>query len=603
MGPLLIAELHRFRRWAIAALLLHLVVLLFVGRLVDLAQQPLIVYRMLALAYGGFGLLFGLCQIGSYRRPNAWLNLLHRPLPPTRIALALVVAATGWLLVVIVLPLLLLAAWQETMTARVVDARHLLLPLAAWLIAATGHVAGAYLMLADRRYSVFALVLLALPAFSAAGGAAALLLQAVVLLVLLALLLSAFRPDHGPAPRRRLPLLLTALATQAGLYIVLLVALDMTLQLGWIGLGSHPLNRPVATAGSATEATRTDGRSLLLAGLRDSDAVDAELWREQIAISEVDGLAPAFERVPQRHELGNPGATAFDDEAGVRWLLSHDDMRFHGHHIVDGRAAGMLGIDGDGPFTALPVPAAAGLLLAGDTLYRFDDERDRIHARLRLADGEVFAAAPAQVGDSLRVLSDRALYLFDLRGSEPHDLLSAPQRLPLPGPIGNLYAVDLLQLLDGWLVSYTFLRWAHGDSVEPHQVVQQIDAEGRVTEVGRRDLLAEYPPLYRHLGWWLSPGWHAVVEAARGALATPDPLQATAPPPRPAAVIIIAAVLLLGSLGGAIWLAGRRDLPAALRGGWIVAAAMFGLPALLALVLLHRVPERQPRPATAPALA
>ena len=87
------AELLRFRTWAIAAAIVHLAVLGFFARLVDPLQQPDFVHAIVAGVYFVAGLLLGLYQMGSYRRPNAWLNLLHRPLPPGRIVAALSLAA------------------------------------------------------------------------------------------------------------------------------------------------------------------------------------------------------------------------------------------------------------------------------------------------------------------------------------------------------------------------------------------------------------------------------------------------------------------------------------------------------------------------------
>ena len=54
----------------------------------------------------------------------------------------------------VLLPLLVVAGWQEGMTARVLDTRHLWLALSAWLVALCGYLAGAYAMLANRRYAV-----------------------------------------------------------------------------------------------------------------------------------------------------------------------------------------------------------------------------------------------------------------------------------------------------------------------------------------------------------------------------------------------------------------------------------------------------------------
>ena len=79
MKDLFKAELLRFRTWAIAAAAINVAVLGFMTRLVDLAQQPKLVYQVFALVYAVAGVLLGLYQMGTYRRPNHWLNLLHRP--------------------------------------------------------------------------------------------------------------------------------------------------------------------------------------------------------------------------------------------------------------------------------------------------------------------------------------------------------------------------------------------------------------------------------------------------------------------------------------------------------------------------------------------
>ena len=172
MKHLFQAELLRFRNWALAAALVHVVALGFMTRIVDLAQQPKTVYQVIAIVYAVLGTLLGLYQMGSYRRPSQWLNLLHRPLHRLQVATALCSAGAGVLLLVVGLPVLLIAGYQEAFTARVVDLRHWLLPLAALLVACCGYLAGAYAMLANRRYSAAIVVLPVLLLFASASGVA-----------------------------------------------------------------------------------------------------------------------------------------------------------------------------------------------------------------------------------------------------------------------------------------------------------------------------------------------------------------------------------------------------------------------------------------------
>lgn len=71
MFDILKAEFRRFLTLALVYAAAHLMVLLFLTRVVDLAQQPDEVYLVIAAVHGLTGLLLGLLQMGGYRRPNA----------------------------------------------------------------------------------------------------------------------------------------------------------------------------------------------------------------------------------------------------------------------------------------------------------------------------------------------------------------------------------------------------------------------------------------------------------------------------------------------------------------------------------------------------
>ena len=204
MKDLFKGELLRFRLWAIAAAVIHVGGLGFMARIVDLAQQPKLVYQVFAMIYAVAGMLLGLYQMGTYRRANHWLNLLHRPLHRLRIAAALCSAGFVLLALAVALPILAIAWYQDALTARVVDLRHWLLPVAALLIACCGYLAGAYAMLANRRYSAAAALLPAVFMFTQAAGVAALAVQALVLLMLAGLVGIAFKPQLDETPRHPL---------------------------------------------------------------------------------------------------------------------------------------------------------------------------------------------------------------------------------------------------------------------------------------------------------------------------------------------------------------------------------------------------------------
>lgn len=600
MRDLFKAELLRFRVWAIALAAVNLLVLGFQTRLVDLAQQPLPVYQVYSLVYVIVGMLLGLYQMGSYRRPSHWLNLLHRPMPPWQVATALLAGGAVLLAVVVVLPILMVAGWQEVMTARVVDLRHWLLPLSALLLTLCGYLAGGYGILGGRRYAWSGVVLLVLLLFSRSTGVMALVLQAVMLAWLVGLILIAFKPDLSAPPQRTAAVIVTALPLQMVLYILLLLV-GIASELVWIMLGTHPLNTPTPPPGGYIEAQRAESRDLLIAGLATSNDADAALWREQVALSEVAELDGGAMELPMRNQLTNLTPMEFDDgERRVRWVFSHDSMRFEGYSLADHRASGTFGVGADNtafaspplPLGAMsPLPGEDTVLMGHDTLYHYSSQTGLAMPRIRLPAGEVFAGTPGMVGESLAVLSNRALYFFDGRDVLENDLVMTPRlRVPVPGAVANLGRTDLIELVDGYLVSFTFADRVRNEVVAPYQQLLQVHDNGQVETVARRTLRTDFPDLYSFRGWWLSPPLYAVVTRRFGD--TADPLYAIARPPIPRSVIALAGILALLSLLGAIWLTRHKSWSLAKRLTWIAACAVIGLPALLSLWLLYPRRER-----------
>ena len=589
MKDLFKGELLRFRIWAIAAAVIHVAVLGFMARLVDLAQQPKLVYQVFAMVYAAAGVLLGLYQMGTYRRPNHWLNLLHRPLHRLRIAGALCGAGTVVLAVAIALPILAVAWYQDALTARVVDARHWLLPVAALLIAACGYLAGAYAMLANRRYSAAVGMLPVVFLFSHAPGLAALAVQAIVLVSLAVFVGIAFKPQVDEPPRHPLAVAATALPVQVAAYFLLWM-IGTGYEIGLTALGQHPLNgaQPVATGYIA--AGRMEPKERLVAGLAASRDADAPLWREQAALSDVFVLYPMRD-LPIRGQLtGTMQPLEFgESERPVTWTFSHDRMRFVGRGSLDGRPRGELGVGADNaPFPGPAMPVGGGYLATPTVAYQYDEDQHRVFPRVRLPAGEVFASTPQAAGENIAVLSDRALYIYPGReAANTLDVLAPSLRMPMPAPIGKLSSIELMELLDGYLVSFTYTNGAWAGEAVPFQQVMRIDGSGRVSQVSRRRLTYDLPLAYTMRGWWLSPVLRELCLSLQDLLAPGNPLAAgdIPPPPRPIALLAVALCVL--SLLGAIVLTRRRIATPLARWSWVLACGVVGLPALASLWLLY----------------
>jgi hypothetical protein len=600
MWDLFKGEALRFRSWTAAVGGIHLIALAFVTRLDDLAQQRLFVHTALGVLYALLGLLLALFQMGSYRRPSHWLNLLHRPLPRIRIAAALAGAGVLQMVVVVAMPLLLVAILQETATTRVMDLRHWMLPVSAFLVASCAYLAGAFCTLRGPVYAIAALPLLWWLPASNASGFGMLVVQVLVLGILAFLLVDAFRPDLS-APPRGVGVIAVALPLQMGVYALLMV-LFVGFELVWIAQGSQPNNSATPPAGGHNEVERSDPRDRMLAALTDSQHPDTPMLREQIQHSDPGSFPWPLPRLPRRNELSNFQLLEFNDaRRSVRWVFSHDDMRLHGHRLVDGSSRGAMGFgDVRTPFPALLAPAWArpgmvgqDLLLTGDdTLYQLVLDTQQVIARLRVASGEVVVSAAA-VGQSVGVLSDRAVYLYDgsaLRAG--HQLLAPRIRLPMPGKPGDLRALEIIELGDGYLAEFIYsARSASPVGTAPFQILLRTHDDGSVETINRRALRFDYPALYRYRAWWISPVLYTLRDAALDLFAPPLPLRATDPARMPRRIGWLAAVLSVLSLVAAIWRTAGIGLSTRVRLAWIATCGLLGIPALASLWVM--VPRRE----------
>lgn len=592
-------ELLRFRPWAAAAFLANLAVLGFLSRMVDLAQQPVLVYQIFAAVYAAAGALLGMYQMGSYRKPNQWLNLLHRPMHRLQVAGALTGAGALLLLLAVAVPILLVAAYQHGLTARVVDTRHWLLPVAAWLIAVSCYFAGAYAMVGNRRYSFAAFLLPNLFLYAQASGVAMLGVQCVVIAFLAAMLAIAFKPDPATPPRNPAVVLAIALPVQLGAYFLAWM-LGYGVEVAWTVAGTHPLNMPTPPKGGYIEADRAEGKDMLLLGIENSRDPEAALWREQIALSDVYTMYP-LRSLPVQGSLTNLAPLEFGDGDNNLFLVySHDRARFVTRGLRDQRRIGEMGVgEEQAAFPAPTMPYGASYLYNAHAAYQYDSGQQRMFERIRLPQGEVMAGPPEPAGDNIVVLSNRAAYFYPGREAmNGLDLLQPLLRVAMPGPVGNLGRMDVVELLDGYLVSYTY-TWGvwSGELQHPFQQVLRVDGKGHAKEVARRALSIDLPSLYTNRNTWLSPVLRALCLGAQDLFVADDPLRAK-PEPMPAPVLWLAAACCLLSLLGAVWLSGRQAHSPRGRWGWVLLCGVVGLPALASLWLMY--PRRETLPMAAP---
>jgi len=185
---------------------------------------------------------------------------------------------------------------------------------------------------------------------------------------------------------------------------------------------------------------------------------------------------------------------------------------------------------------------------------------------------------------------------------------AAVASVPLPLPFGDIQRVDAAPVADGTLLSFIAGNRRYDGVGAAPQVTYLVDAGGRVTEVARRELAHDFPALFEHKDWWISPILQAAVSLPdllidKGVV--PDYGASRFAPlllERPAVAWTAAGVLALLSGLGAIWWTRRAEVGPRARLAWCLACLLLGVPALLSLMVLQpRAARRAPARATEPA--
>jgi len=602
MKDLFIAECRRFRNLAFIAAAVYLVLLQFVSRVIEPLQQQWHAQTLVLLLAAVQGLAFAVVQFGGYRQPSRWLWLMHRPLAPGRIFGALALASFALLVFAVALPALLVIAGIDHTTGNTVESRHYLIPLHLLLTSFTAWLGGAYLVLSGRRGAFVVLFAPIVLSWHLASGTALLLPALLGVAMMAALAHTAFKPDRTASPRGAAGRLAAGVPLVLGCYCLLLWGGAAAFQAGQMLLGVNPLNRPVPPAGGYTELVRMGGAANLQRALAASNDPRAAHWRRQVALLEVGKVKPEGRDFPVRGAIANLDRTQWGDSTrNIMWTFNHTRMLYEGRDMHTGAPRGWFGMGGVNdlrPFDSVPV-IPPKFFMSRQHLLQMDGDSGRASTLVSVRAPEVLSGGVQEVGRQGFVLTNQRLIALR-RAADPQAPMEERFSVALPGPFGDLDRVDVARLLDGTLLSFNFGARMNGGETGSRQHVLFVDRAGRVQTVAVRELAHDFPLLFEHRAWWLSPVVHALATLPErlldkgrieDAASTPIP---TAGRPDPVVAAALAAALL--SAGLAAWR--LRGAPQRRRLAWTIACLVLGLPAVAALWILEpRLPRAAARPA------
>lgn len=618
MKELFLSECRRFKNAALIAALVHLMLQFVANRFIELLQRDWHLHLLLVVVYLACGLAFALVQFSGYRQSSRWIWLMHRPLSPPAIFGATGMAAAALIALAIGLPVLLAILCTDLLTTRVVDLRHYLLAPQLLMLTLTAWLSGAYVILNQRRSAIVILLLPLLMLMHMASGWV-MLAPYVLCLALLALIVCGiFKPNRVAPPRHGGAVAATALPLLLGFYFLLIWGGSLGYQYSQMLLGVHPMNSAAPPAGGYTENTRAEGRDVLLRGLAQSADPRAAQWRRQLPQLEVDSFGADVYQFPVRHQVSNIAMAGwYDERQKIGWTFSHDEMRFLGRDLYTGALRGAMGMGGIGDPTRFPSPplvpkrAKDIYMITPRQLSQYDSATGKLDMRLRVKAPETLAASPVKSGKLLFVITNERLIACAAPQDGASGLFEEKYSIALPGPFSDLDRVDVASLPDGALVSFSFGREMNDGAPHTPQSLMLVDAGGMAQLLARRTLNSDFPLLFEHHDWWVSPALHALLALPNALLDkgmvldkghSSDDNALTRPRP-PQAWMAAGAAALLAAVLGWLWL---RQVPLgqARRLGWISACLLLGPPALPCLLLLQPRPQRPasvPRAAPAPA--
>lgn len=601
MKDLVFSELRRFRWLALATFTAHLLLLLFLHRVSNLLQQSYPDALPMLFIYLGVGLALAIAQVGSYRKPGQWAWLIHRPLAPSRIFSALALSSLALLAFTIFLPMLLLLLGTEFLTTRVVDLRHYLMLVHVLAFALMAWMAGAHACVSRSRVAIAVFLAPLLLALHLASTLTLLLPVSLALGWLTYITLRSFRANRDAPIRGTATLLATALPLQLGLFLLCVVLWRFLFVSGSILLGVDPLNTDFPPKGGLIATERAKPGAEIALGLTQSEDPRAASWREQLPLLEPLRIGSYLTQFPVRQQLSNLQLPTgwYDEERNVSWTFSHDDMLFIGRNPESGAGKGVFGLGGVGdatPFDDVPVVAENGDVLTPMALYGLDTETQTVELRLALRNNEKFMAMPQREFNRILLLTNQRLMALreDQRAAARIRPLVPDWEIALPKGPQHLEFASLVELMDGWLVSFVYgngmrqIGFSQFNVVaHPWQEVQFVNADGHATVVAERWINEDYPAMHR-TDWWLSPLLDIITTMPEAVVdkGLTWPMQLR-PLPRVPVLYAAALLMLLLSTGIAWWWLRPTRIISARRRVWLANCALLGLPALLSLFLLE----------------
>lgn len=595
------SEFLRYRKWALLAMAALLAAFMFVARLKPFlaAWDEQTLLTMLVMVGGS--LVFGIVQMYLHKRDNHWTYLIHRPLEPSNICLALLGAGAAAITVAVAIPPLVMILSIDLFSSETVDIRQYAYVPFMLLASFVGYLIGTLSVLNASKGVILLVSLLALILLPAPASNLLQFLPTVLILSgLLYLNIVSFKPDLGKHFERPVSIVLLAVPMMALLMIGVLMSSLVTYHIPRFIMGSHPDNNPInGTHAYMWEYSEKDRPAY---ALETSNHPKTEHFIRQAKYADVDWISTdrvTFGRLGQMSYLDGQYALEPSDTNTI-WQFSHDSMLMEGRKKTNGEPVGVIGKNGfldeagDATeadyFTSVPFLVGEKFLQTSTALYQVNFEERSLDMKYQTDAGETFLNPPQFREDFVALVTDKHILMFDNQAFiDDYEPAVAEYSVPIPAKPVNIDHIWTYRMVDGYLLMFSGRHYLgfHRNAVEVFHAKLGDDFE--------RISLREFP-LQRHPQWILfleemtSPMMHLIVNSSNNLIEPSNPtfdsVSTIIERQYPAQVYLFAVLIHMFGATFAFFWCRRRKLgkPAVLT--WVALNALFGLPAVFACILM-----------------
>jgi len=601
MFELFKSEFLRYRKWALLAMGAFLVAFMFIARLKPFlaAWDEQTLLTMLAMVGGS--LIFGIVQMYLHKRANHWTYLIHRPLSPRNICLALLGAGAAAIAIAVATPSLVMILAIDLFSGEPVDVRQYAYVPFMLMASLAGYLIGTLSVLNASKgvillVSLLALILLPAPASN--------LLQFLPTLIILSGLLYlnivSFKPDLGKHLQNPASIVMLAVPMMVLLMIGVLMSTVVTYHIPRFIMGTHPDNNPInGTHAYMWEYSEKDRPAY---ALETSSHPKAEHFVSQAKYADVDWISTSkatFGRLGQMSYLDGQYALEPSDTSTI-WQFSHDSMLLEGRKKTGGEPVGVIGKNGflddaadateADHFRSVPFLVGERFLQTSTTLYQVNFEERLLDIKYQTEAGETFLTSPQFRDNFVALVTDKHILMFDNRTFvDDYEPAVADYSVPLPAKPENITHIWTYRMMDGYLLMFSGRHYLgfHRNATE----VVHAKLGGEFERIGLREFTKQ-----RHPQWILffeemtSPMMHLLVNFSNNLIEpsnpTFEPLSTILERQYPVQGHWVAGLIhLLGATFAFFWCrrCGLRK-PAVIT--WVALNALFGLPAVFACMLM-----------------